>query len=127
MEEHEQVRNIWRKQITDKNDDEFCSRLAKIMTKHFSNGKFSMDDFAEEMAMSRSAFYVKVNEVTGDTPNKYMRSFRLKKATDLLLNDKSTIEEVAYMCGFKDAGYFSKLFKAEFGMTPKEYKSRATK
>lgn len=127
VEEHEQVRNIWLKQITDKNDDEFCGRLAKIMTKHFSNAQFSMDDFAEEMAMSRSAFYVKVNEVTGDTPNKYMRSFRLKKATDLLLNDKSTIEEVAYMCGFKDAGYFSKLFKAEFGMTPKEYKSRATK
>lgn len=127
VEEHEQVRNIWRKQIIDKNDDEFCSKLAKVMTKHFSNALFSMDDFAAEMAMSRSAFYAKVNEVTGDTPNKYMRSFRLKKATDLLLNDKSTIEEVAYMCGFKDAGYFSKLFKAEFGMTPKEYKSRATK
>lgn len=127
VEEHDKVRDIWRKQITEKNDDEFCAKLDKIMSRHFSDASFTMDNFASEMAMSRSAFYVKVSDATGDTPNKYMRSFRLKKATDLLLNSKTTVEEVAYMCGFKDPGYFSKLFKAEYGITPKQYKTRATR
>ena len=127
VEESDKVRDIWRKQISEKNDDEFLLNMSKVMNRYFSNVSFTIDDFASEMAMSRTTFYAKVNEVTGGTPNKYIRNYRLKKATEFLLNSKSTVEEVAYMCGFKDAGYFSRIFKEEYGMTPREYKSRATK
>lgn len=106
-------------------EDEFIGRMYSIMEEHLSDSDFSVDDFATEMAMSRSSFYAKVNNITGDSPNKFIKTFRMKKAADLLLDSKYSIRQVSQMVGIKDAGYFSKLFKAEFGMTPKEYKMRA--
>lgn len=106
-------------------DKEFISKMSFIMDRHMADPDFSVDDFASEMAMSRSSFYNKVNAATGYSPNKYITSSRLSKAASLLIGSKYTIEQVAYMTGIRNASYFTKLFKEEFGMTPKEYKTGA--
>ena len=52
------------------------------------------------------------------TPNDYLRTARLKRAAELLLDDRLNVTEVAYKVGFEDPSYFSKCFKAYFGMAP---------
>ena len=71
-------------------------------------------------------FYVsnKLKEAKGVTLRQYIINYRMKLAKRLLeLTDKS-IGEIAEEAGFKDASYFTKSFKASFGLTPKEYRSK---
>lgn len=70
-------------------------------------------------------FYVSrmLKERKGMTLRQYIIAYRLKCAKRLLeLSDKSAAE-IAEECGFTDASYFAKTFKAAFGMTPKEYRN----
>ena len=70
-------------------------------------------------------FYVSrmLKERKGMTLRQYIIAYRLKNAKRLLeLSDKSAAE-IAEECGFTDASYFAKTFKAAFGMTPKEYRN----
>ena len=70
-------------------------------------------------------FYVSnlLKEKKGITLRQYIIAYRLKSAKRLLeLTDKSAAE-IADECGFTDASYFAKTFKAAFGLTPKEYRN----
>ncbi len=58
------------------------------------------------------------------TPNLYQTRLRMNKARNLLDNEKLSIGEVAWRCGYDDHNYFSRVFKKYFGMTPKQYQLR---
>ena len=60
---------------------------------------------------------------TGCSPLQYFNVIRLRKAAELLLNTDQTIKEIAYLCGFEDANYFSKWFRRLEGVTPQEYRN----
>ena len=102
---------------------EFRRKMNAVMEERIGDPDFTVDAFAAAMAMGRSSFYAKVNRITGTSPNRLIRIYRLDKAAGLLLDKKYTIEQVSFMVGIKNPAYFSKLFKDEFGKTPKEYKS----
>lgn len=71
-------------------------------------------------------FYVSrmLKEKKGVTLRQYIIAYRFKAAKRMLeLTDKS-IGEIAEECGFTDASYFAKSFKATFGITPKEYRAQ---
>lgn len=61
---------------------------------------------------------------TGYSPLAYIRACRLNIALHELISTKDSIEEVAIRSGFHDAKYFSRFFKAETGMTPREFRRR---
>ncbi len=70
-------------------------------------------------------FYISklLKDKRGQTLRQYIISYRLKLAKrSLELTDKSATE-IAELCGFTDASYFTKTFKAAFGITPKEYRN----
>lgn len=71
-------------------------------------------------------FYVSkmLKDRKGMTLRQYIIAYRLKAAKKMLeLTDKSAAE-IAEACGFTDASYFAKTFKASFGETPKEYRNK---
>jgi len=102
-------------------DKEFIDKLQEIINRELDNDEFSVDDFAKEMGLGRTVFYKKVKGVTGYSPKEYLRIVRMKKAALLLLTPGVTVAEVAYTVGIGDPFYFSKLFKAQFGIPPSEY------
>lgn len=66
--------------------------------------------------------------MTGCSPNEYLRMVRMKKAAELLLSpDNPTVAEVAYQVGISDPFYFSKCFKAQFGVAPSHYQKGTAK
>ena len=86
------------------------------------NAQLSVDELAGMMGIGRSVFYRKVRGITGYSPNEYLRIIRMKKAAELLAqSDTLTIAEVAREVGVNDPFYFSKCFKAQFGVTPSAY------
>ena len=105
---------------TDK-DKEFTDKLTRIVEEQLENPDFTVDDFASMMALGRTIFYRKVKGVTGYAPKEYLRVMRMKKAAELLLKTDVTVAEVAYQVGINDPFYFSKCFKAQFGVSPSAY------
>lgn len=59
--------------------------------------------------------------MTGYSPNEYIRIIRMKKAAELLLENRYTVAEVSYKVGINDPFYFSKCFKQQFGVAPSVY------
>lgn len=108
-------------------DKEFADRLAAILEEHLSHPEFSVDEFAQLMNLGRTVFYRKLRGVTGYSPNEYLRIIRMKKAAELLLSGENlTVAEVSYKVGINDPFYFSKCFKAQFGIAPSVYQRGVT-
>ncbi len=98
--------------------------LNRILEEQVTNPEFTAGEFADRMMLGRTVFYRKVRDVTGHTPKRYLRAMRLKKAEELLSAGQHTVSEVAYLSGFNDPFYFSRCFKARFGVSPSHYRDR---
>ncbi len=104
-----------------KKDNEFLEKLYLEIDKHLAEYEFSIDNLAETMFMSRSNFYRKIKGLTGMSPNDFLKTIRLNKAAELLLNGDHRVKEVYEQVGFNSSSYFAKCFKSQFGVLPKDY------
>ncbi len=120
----EQLTEYKRRFFTNERDKEFTDKLTRIAEEQLDNTDFSADAFASLMGMSRSVFFKKVKEVTGYGPMEFLRMLRLKKAAELLATTNLSVGEVADRAGIGDPFYFSRCFKAQFGMAPSVYQKQ---
>lgn len=104
-------------------DKAFFNKLHELIESNLRKHDLTVDELMKGMGMSRNAFYQKVKGVTGQTPNEYLRTVRLKTAAGMFSDPELNVSEVAYCVGFNDPLYFSKCFKAYFGRTPTQYRN----
>lgn len=109
------------KKISSDDPDPFIKLLNEVLEKEYSNPELSVHLIQEKMFMSRSSLYRMMNEKTGLNTQQYVNQFRLDKAKDMLLDEKASISEIAYACGFNSLSYFSRSFKDRFGLSPSEF------
>ncbi len=64
----------------------------------------------------------KFKKITGLTPMMYLKLYRLEIARKKIKNQEDSIGNVAAECGFADANYFTRCFKAHFGVSPSCYR-----
>lgn len=105
-------------------DDKFIKKVMSILSANIANPDFSVEMLSEEIGMSTTHLYRKLKSLTHFSANDIIRKYRIKKASLLLQNKEGNISEIMYEVGFSNLSYFSKCFRAEFGMTPKEFQSR---
>jgi len=108
---------------TDK-DAAFIEKIHSIIDQHLGDAEFTVDDFSREVNMGRTIFFKKVKGITNFSPNEYLRIIRLKKSTELLKATDMNVSEIAYDVGFNDPDYFSKCFKEQFGITPRQFRNK---
>jgi len=101
-------------------DEQFITRLLKIVEEHLGNEKFGVEQLAEEIGMSRSQIHRKMVALTNQAPNQFIRTFRLTRAMELLKKKAATTSEIAYQVGFSSPSYFTKCFRETFGYPPLE-------
>ncbi len=106
---------------TSEKDKDFADKLQTTLEQQIGNAQFTVDEFASLMGLGRTVFYRKIRGVTGYSPNEYIRIVRMKKAAELLLENRYTVAEVSYRVGINDPFYFSKCFKQQFGIAPSVY------
>ncbi len=83
----------------------------------------SLDRISKNMYLSPIYISKIFKEETGDSPIKYLIKIRLQKASHLLRKNKEiSIKEISKLVGYKDAYYFSKLFKKYYGCSPLKFK-----
>jgi AraC-like DNA-binding protein len=74
--------------------------------------------------MSATHLYRKLKATTHLSANEIIKKYRIKKASLLLRNKQGNISEIMYSVGFSNLSYFSKCFKKEYGVAPKDYQAR---
>lgn len=102
-------------------DKQFVEKVIQLVENSFGEAYFNVDFVASKMGLSRTNFYKKMKEITGETPHEFINTIQMKKAALLLKNTNYTISEISVICGFNDTNYFSKIFKKYFGESPKTY------
>ncbi|THU40225.1 response regulator [Niastella caeni] len=108
-------------------DEKFVQDALAIVEKNISNADFTVDDLSRALLVSRAAVYKRIFVLTGKTPTEFIRLVRLQRASQLLEKTKMTVAEVAYETGFNNPKYFSKYFRAHFGVLPSVYQTEAKK
>lgn len=82
----------------------------------------SVKSIAEQLNLDRSYFANLFRNDTGISPSKYIISYRMKKAYNLLTSGKYSISVIAASVGYSDLFTFSRSFKKFFGVPPQKYK-----
>lgn len=109
--------------ITDEVDRRFRDAFESYVRNHISDPSLNVDDIAQKLGYGRSRFYRRVQALTGMTPTNYIISVRMEMAKAMLKDDTLSIAEIAYKLGFNSASYFTRMFKSQTGMSPKEYRT----
>ena len=104
-------------------DRQFMNRIVDTTYRLMAKGNVDMETLASEMALSRNQLNRKVMALTGMNSSAYIMKLRLARAKRLLKADITmSVGDVALKCGFDDMGYFSRVFKQSFDMTPSQYR-----
>lgn len=104
-------------------DRQFLNRIVDTTYRLMAKGNVDMETVASEMALSRNQLNRKVMALTGQNSSAYIMKLRLARAKRLLKADITmSVGDVALKCGFDDMGYFSRVFKQSFDMTPSQYR-----
>jgi AraC-like DNA-binding protein len=85
--------------------------------------ELGLDQLAEHARLSPYHFLRTFEQATGVTPHQYVLRSRLRAAAQRLADTRDKIVEVALDCGFADLSNFNRAFRAEFGMSPRDYRA----
>ncbi len=103
-------------------ENAFMQRLKAIISSRYQDEGFGVEDLAEALQMSRVQLYRKLKALTGQTASGLIREVRLAKAREMLANTPMRVGEVAGAVGFRDPGYFSRVYRETFSESPSETK-----
>ena len=105
-------------------DEQFLKSAIALVEKHISDSEYSVETLGQELGMNRTTLWKKIMSLTGKGPSSFIRTIRIKRGKQLLDDGKLQISEIAYSVGFNSVKRFTENFKAEFGVTPSEYKKK---
>ncbi|MCF8247048.1 MAG: helix-turn-helix domain-containing protein [Saprospiraceae bacterium] len=104
-------------------DDRFLQKLQNTVMEHLDKADLGAEELSRAVHLSQSQLYRKMNALTGEPPNAFIRKIRLHRAKEMLESTELNISEIAYSVGFNDPNYFSRAFHKEFGKAPSEYRN----
>ncbi len=103
-------------------DKKFINRIMEVVKEHYKNPNFEVSDFCEAAGISKTLLNQKLQSLLGQSPNHFIRNYRLSLARELILkhrnNKEISVAEIAYEVGFNDPKYFTRCFIKEFNVKP---------
>ncbi|MFC3559287.1 two-component regulator propeller domain-containing protein [Pedobacter jamesrossensis] len=108
-------------------DKAFLNQLISIIEEKLEDPELNIDYIIKKLGTSKTPLSKKIKGVTGQSMIEFIRSFRLKKAMEIMTNEDVLISEVIYRVGILSQSYFSNIFKKEFGITPSQFQQQLDK
>lgn len=106
------------------------SRFNDVLSAYFENGQLedkglpSVKAMADKLNTSPRYLSDLLRQETGKTAMELIHIFLIGEAKNMLQASKNTVSETAYVLGFENPPYFSRLFKKEVGLTPNEFRKQ---
>lgn len=85
------------------------------------------EQIARSAAVSVSECLRCFHRMLGLTPKEYLRQHRVRHAATLLEQTDKSVSQIGAECGFEDMSYFARIFRAEKGCTPTQYREHQKK
>ncbi len=124
QKKHQNIDALIKDVKTDNFEDLFLKEVIDAIHQNIDNVDFNAKELTKYLGLSDSQLYRKIKALTNMSVAIFIRKTRLQKAKELLLKDpKLTISEVCYATGFNQPSWFSRVFKQEFGISPKGLKN----
>ena len=96
----------------------FVKRVMAVIELHLGDDAFGVQVLSDELAMTTRQLHRKLTALVNQSPNDFIRTFRLTRARQLIEQEAGSISEIAYQTGFRDPSYFSRVFREQFGFAP---------
>ncbi len=113
--------------MTNEGNDHGDRKIKEMLVyihEHFSES-ISVEQIANAAHVSKRVCFRLFQENLHMTPVEYMRSYRLRKACQMLSGSREPVTQIAYACGLGSSSYFGKVFREQFGCTPAEYRKKS--
>jgi signal transduction histidine kinase/ligand-binding sensor domain-containing protein/CheY-like chemotaxis protein/AraC-like DNA-binding protein len=104
-------------------DKEFIQKVIAFIEENLSDAGLNVEQISECVLLSKVQTYRKVKAISGLSIVEFIRTIRLKKAADLIMERKSSFTEISYETGFSSLSYFTKCFHDHYGKSPSEFAS----
>ena len=96
--------------------------IQRFVRDNYMSTGLTLGVIAEHSGLSRTYVSSLYKAATGQNVNEYLTALRIEKAKELLLDGHKKTHDVALSVGYRDANYFSVLFKKRVGRSPSEYR-----
>lgn len=88
------------------------------------NRRFSVAELERAAGCSAGHLHRLFHESTGSSPMAYYQRRRMQHAANLILNPRYSLTEVAYLVGCADSAHFSRCFRRQMKISPREYRRK---
>ena len=122
--EHERIIRAYCQAIRERRDHQYSNLVLSAMyeiERHYAE-HVTIQALAEELDVSAAWLTSQFHQETGQTPNAYLTSVRMRQAARRLAESSTPVNRIAAEVGILDANYFIKLFKRVYGQTPQAYR-----
>ena len=107
--------------LLSQSDKLFLGAVDDYIKENISDESLNNESMAKHLNISVPTLQRKMKSLTGLTPNRYIRKYRMNVGAQLLATGNCLVSEISYNVGFNSASYFSKCFKEEYGCLPQDY------
>lgn len=127
--------------------NQLCSQILRVFIRDFEEGEvdplnqlvrkqaegmrnhpeqvWTVEQMASQTQLSTSQFTRRFNELFKMPPNAFLIQQRLRRAQELLMESRLSINEIAEALGYRDVAFLSRQFKAHVGYSPATFRKRA--
>ena len=101
-------------------DEKFLNQFMDFIEETWMDPEIKVDDFNKAVGFSKSQTYRTMISLFDQSPNSFLKEYRLNKALKLLTQQNDNISEIAFDAGFSSPSYFSKCFQKRYGIIPSD-------
>jgi len=113
--------------LSNKLDEEFMNKITAFIENNITDSDLNVDQIADCVALSKVQTYRKIKAISGLSIVEFIRTIRLKKAAQMIMEGRLNFSEIAFETGFSTPSYFARCFREHFGKTPSEFASENNK
>ena len=104
-------------------EDAVIARCQGWIAEHYA-GPSPVAAMVHLSGLAERSFKRRFQQATGMSPLEYVHTLRLEEAKQMLESGMQPVEAIANEVGYEDAGFFSRLFRRQVGITPAQYRKR---
>lgn len=98
--------------------------ISDYIKRHFAT--VTIQELVREFHFQEDYFNRLIKSKTGLTYSAYVQQIRLERAAHMLISTDKSVDEITESVGYRNKGYFYKIFQEKYGITPSRYRKQIT-